>query len=68
MVMIIVPVFDMGMSFGEVMSRKSPEKVWKRSGKTMEIYIQNCVRTLKLTFSLYCKSTVAAAMCSCEFC
>jgi len=35
---IIVPVFDLGMPFGKV-------QVWKKSRKSLEIYIQNCVAT-----------------------
>jgi len=29
---VLVPVFELGMSFGKVKSGKSPEKVWKNSG------------------------------------
>jgi len=35
----IAPVVDLGMSFGKV-------KVWKRSQKSLESYIQNCVGAL----------------------
>jgi len=39
---IIVPVFDLGRSYENVRSGKRPE-IWK----SLEIYIQNCVGTLK---------------------
>ena len=42
-------VFDLGRSYGNVRSGKSPENVWKRSWKSLEIYFQNCVRTLTTT-------------------
>jgi len=43
----LVPVFDMGRSYRNVRPEKRPENVWKRSWKTLEIYIQNCVGTLQ---------------------
>jgi len=43
MLNILVPEFDLGNSSRNTRSGKSPENVWKRSWKSMEIYIQNCV-------------------------
>jgi len=40
-VTIVAPVFDLGVSFGEV-------KFWKESGKILNIYIQTCVGTLNV--------------------
>jgi len=40
MLTIIVPVFDLGMSFGKL-----------ESGKSLQIYVQNCVGTLRLGYS-----------------
>jgi len=42
---IVPPVFDLGRSFGNVKSGKSPENVLKNSGN----YIRNCVGTLQNT-------------------
>jgi len=46
---ITVPVYNLSWSYANVRSGKSPENVWKRSWKSMEIYFQNCVGTLGIT-------------------
>jgi len=45
---VLVPVFDLDRLYRNVRSGKSPENVWKRSWKSAEIYIQNCVGALDL--------------------
>jgi len=37
---IIVPLFDLGMSFGKV-----------KSGKSLEVYVQNCVGNLEVVLA-----------------
>ena len=39
---IMLPEFNLGMSFGKVKSGKSPEENQERVSKSQEIYIQNC--------------------------
>jgi len=53
MVNIIVPVFDLDSSFGIAMFGKSPENVWKRSWKYLEINLQNCVGTFRASSFMY---------------
>ena len=42
MLTIIVPAFDLGMSFGKFKSEKNHKKSVKGLEKDLEIYIQNC--------------------------
>jgi len=53
MLNITVPVFDLGRSYENVKSGKSPENVWKRSSKCLKVYFQNCVGTLQFYYTRY---------------